>query len=159
MRVVALLVVALAVSLAQPKAAEAQYPCDEMCVHFTNGSGQHLGYGCFTGSEGDGCVATYDMCSLNTGGCGSTEEEDAAELAMGADALAQLFSRGFAQTAGGSLFYAVVPCKSGSGALFLPAAMVSEEFEVAAMLGDTAVGWGSEQVASGAPILRAPAQR
>lgn len=159
MRVVALLVVAIAVSLAQPRTAEAQYPCDEMCVHFTNGSGQHLGYGCFARSEGDGCVATYDMCSLNTGGCGSTEEEDAAELAMGAGALAQLFSRGFAQTAGGSLFYAVVPCKSGSGALFLPAPMVSEEVDVAAVLGEASVTWGSEQVGGDAPILRDQAGR
>lgn len=135
MRCFALMVVLATAGLVQPNVAEAQYPCNEMCVHFTGGSGQHLGYGCFAGTEGDGCVATYDSCSLTTGGCGNTEEEASAELAMGTDAIAQLFSRGFVQTAGGSLLYAVVPCKSGSGALFLPATLVSEEFDIDAMLG------------------------
>lgn len=54
---------AVALFVLVPQAALAQ--CEEECWHNQTGSGQHLGYACIEGEEGELCEATYNTCIID----------------------------------------------------------------------------------------------
>lgn len=114
-----------------PSMATAQYPCNEACEQQKTPEGEHRGYACVVGTQGDGCQATVNWCQITVGGCpGGEMEQEAINLTQATVTdFPSYFRAGFFTSDIGVTSYVAVSCDVSAIPLLLPRFAVVEVVE------------------------------